>query len=67
MFLHPSSLTSSNEAKVGRPIVVVRNLTPSLEEMKVVQGLYIKELLRIWEEGKDLYAKDRKQELRIVS
>lgn len=60
-------MTASNEAKVGRPIVVVRNSTPSLEDMKVVQGLYIKELLRIWEEGKDLYAKDRKQELRIVS
>ena len=38
----------------------------SEEEVLRVQKLYIEELERIWNEWKDIYAKDRVSELQVV-
>ena len=51
---------------VGAPIKVVQS-TGSVDAAEVdrLHGLYVKELVRIWDTYKDVYAKDRKEELRI--
>lgn len=51
---------------VGRPIRVTQNDSPTLAEMKAISAEYVTELTRIWDEGKDLYAKDRIRDLRFV-
>ena len=52
---------------VGRPIKVVQQ-SGKLEEGYVdeIHGLYVRELERIWEEWKDVFAKGRREELEIV-
>ncbi|GAA95254.1 uncharacterized protein L969DRAFT_101477 [Mixia osmundae IAM 14324] len=52
---------------VGRPVKVTQNAKPSIEELYEVQGRYIEELTRIWDDYKDIYAPHRKRELSIVS
>lgn len=51
---------------VGKPIEVKEMSKATEEEVLRVQKLYIEELERIWNEWKDVYAKDRISELEIV-
>ncbi|KAI8061819.1 diacylglycerol acyltransferase [Gilbertella persicaria] len=56
---------------VGKPISVPKlkegQTEPTEEQLKATQALYIEELESIYNKYKDIYAKDRKQDLRIVS
>ncbi|OLL26212.1 Diacylglycerol O-acyltransferase 2B [Neolecta irregularis DAH-3] len=51
---------------VGRPIPVQKADRPTEDMVNQVQQLYIAELVRIWEDGKDKYAPGYKTDLRIV-
>jgi len=55
---------------VGKPIPVPAleegQTEPTQEQILQVQKLYIDELFTIYNKYKDVYAKDRKQELRIT-
>lgn len=51
---------------VGRPIIVKQNQNPSNEELHEYQKQYIDELMRIWNRYKDVYARNRTRELRLV-
>ncbi|CAO2649144.1 Nn.00g100930.m01.CDS01 [Neocucurbitaria sp. VM-36] len=51
---------------VGRPIRVVQNKHPDAEYLDQVHDQYINELLRIWNEHKDTFAKHRTGELEII-
>lgn len=51
---------------VGRPIKVIKKAEPDEGYLNEVHLLYIEELERIWEEWKDVFAKDRTKELEIV-
>jgi len=51
---------------VGRPIRVVQDKHPDNEHINEVHDKYINELLRLWEEHKDTFAKHRQGELEIV-
>ncbi|KAH8923683.1 diacylglycerol acyltransferase [Atractiella rhizophila] len=51
---------------IGRPVSVVQKAKPTIEDLRDVQGRYIEELMRIWEEYKNLYSKNRIRELNIV-
>lgn len=50
---------------VGRPIEVKKMDKASEEEVLRVQKLYIEELQRIWDQWKNVFAKDRISELEI--
>ncbi|KAM0755391.1 diacylglycerol acyltransferase [Meredithblackwellia eburnea MCA 4105] len=52
---------------VGRPIAVPQVDHPTMEQMEEVQGRYIVELKRIWDDHKELYATGRTKELTIVA
>ncbi|KAI7896194.1 diacylglycerol acyltransferase [Mucor mucedo] len=56
---------------VGKPIPVPKlepgQTDPTEEQLKETQRLYIEELESIYNKYKDIYAKDRKHDLRIVS
>ncbi|CAO3703588.1 unnamed protein product [Rhizopus stolonifer] len=56
---------------VGKPIPVPNleegETEPTQEQLLSVQKLYIEELERIYDKYKDVYALDRKQELRIIN
>ncbi|KAL0090677.1 diacylglycerol acyltransferase [Phycomyces blakesleeanus] len=53
---------------VGKPIPVpeFEGDEPTQEQIVAVQKLYIEELQSIYDKYKDVYAKDRKQELRLI-
>lgn len=51
---------------VGRPIEVPKISEPTVEEVRKWQGVYVEELRRIYEEGKDKYLPDRVRELVFV-
>jgi hypothetical protein len=51
---------------VGRPIRVVQDKHPNPEYMDEVHEKYIEELMRLWHEHKDTFAKQRTGELEIV-
>ena len=51
---------------VGRPIKVVQNPKPEEAYVDEIHSAYIADLERIWEEWKDVFAKDRTGELEIV-
>jgi hypothetical protein len=51
---------------VGRPIRVVQDKHPDNEKINEVHEKYVNELLRLWEEHKDTFAKHRQGELEIV-
>ncbi|KAF1846000.1 diacylglycerol O-acyltransferase 2A [Cucurbitaria berberidis CBS 394.84] len=51
---------------VGRPIRVVQDKHPDAEYLDEVHEKYISELMRLWEEHKDTFAKQRTGELEIV-
>jgi len=50
---------------VGRPIEPRKMSKASEEEVLRVQALYIEELERLWNEWKDVYARDRISEFTI--
>lgn len=54
---------------VGRPIPVVQQDREILDDNYVdeLHGKYVAELERIWEEWRDVFAKDRTSEIQIVS
>jgi 2-acylglycerol O-acyltransferase 2/2-acylglycerol O-acyltransferase 1 len=51
---------------VGRPIRVVQNKHPDNDYINEIHGKYVDELMRIWNEHKDTFAKHRTSELEIV-
>jgi hypothetical protein len=51
---------------VGKPIRVVQDKHPNLEYMDEVHEKYIEELMRLWHEHKDTFAKQRTGELEII-
>jgi 2-acylglycerol O-acyltransferase 2/2-acylglycerol O-acyltransferase 1 len=55
---------------VGRPIPVMQQADRDLIDDKYIDLLharYVEELRRLWDTWKDVYAKDRKGELEIIS
>ncbi|GJN92241.1 hypothetical protein Rhopal_005271-T1 [Rhodotorula paludigena] len=52
---------------VGRPISVKQKDHPTSADLDEVQGRYIEELKRIWEDYKEVYAKSRTKELTIIA
>ncbi|KAA1113689.1 diacylglycerol O-acyltransferase 1 [Puccinia graminis f. sp. tritici] len=52
---------------VGKPIRVEQNKNPGLEEIEKVQKEYIAELTAVWDQYKDLYARNRKSELTLIA
>ncbi|POV94810.1 hypothetical protein PSHT_16006 [Puccinia striiformis] len=52
---------------VGKPIRVIQNKNPTLEEIEKVQKEYINELTAVWDKYKDLYARNRKSELTLIA
>ncbi|PBP22663.1 diacylglycerol O-acyltransferase 2A [Diplocarpon rosae] len=51
---------------VGRPIRVVQSSQPQQEDIDRVHEEYVQELEAIWHTWKDIFAKDRKEELQFV-
>ncbi|KAH4005160.1 diacylglycerol O-acyltransferase [Parastagonospora nodorum] len=51
---------------VGKPIRVVQDKHPDNEHINEVHEKYMNELLRMWEEHKDTFARNRQGELEIV-
>jgi len=51
---------------VGRPIRVVQSNHPDKEYVEKVHREYIDELMRIWNDHKDEFAKERTEELNII-
>ncbi|KAF1355466.1 diacylglycerol acyltransferase-domain-containing protein [Delphinella strobiligena] len=51
---------------VGRPVMVDRMERPSQEYVDEMHDKYVEELKRIWDEWKDIFAKNRDGELEIV-
>jgi len=51
---------------VGGPIMVQRMERPSQEYVDEIHGLYVDELRRIWDEWKDVFARQREGEMEIV-
>ncbi|BGP44582.1 diacylglycerol O-acyltransferase 1 [Rhodotorula kratochvilovae] len=51
----------------GRPIKVTQKDHPTTADLEEVQDRYIAELKRIWEEHKEMFAKSRTKELRIIA
>jgi 2-acylglycerol O-acyltransferase 2 len=52
---------------VGKPIRVEKVEKPSNEEIDELHAHYLKDLKKLYDDFKDLYHKDRKQEIRFVS
>lgn len=51
---------------VGRPIPIIQCKNPDPAYVDDIHGKYVDELVRIWDEWKDTFARDRKSELEIV-
>ncbi len=51
---------------VGRPIEILQSSSPDPAYVDAMHDKYVEELLRIWEEWKDTFARGRKEELEIV-
>ncbi|KAK3712560.1 diacylglycerol O-acyltransferase 1 [Vermiconidia calcicola] len=51
---------------VGRPIEVLQNKNPDPGYVDEIHEKYVEELLRIWEEWKDTFARGRRGELEII-
>lgn len=51
---------------VGRPIRVVQDKEPDNAHINRVHEKYVTELMRLWNEHKDTFAKDRRGELELV-
>lgn len=51
---------------VGRPVKVMQRKNPEAAYVDEIHELYVEELMRIWEEWKDVFARGRKGEVEIV-
>lgn len=51
---------------VGRPIRVQQHAKPDSKLVDEIHGKYVEELVRVWEDWKDVFARNRKGELEIV-
>jgi 2-acylglycerol O-acyltransferase 2 len=51
---------------VGKPIQIVQSKNPDAEYVDKIHQQYIDELVRIWEDWKDTFARHRKGELEII-
>ena len=51
---------------VGRPIPIMQNKNPDAAYVDRIHAEYTEELLRIWDEWKDTFARTRLSELEIV-
>ena len=51
---------------VGRPIQILQSKTPDASYVDQIHQQYIDELVRIWEDWKDTFARHRKGELEII-
>lgn len=51
---------------VGRPIPILQSKNPDPAYVDSVHEQYTTELLRLWEDWKDVFARERKGELEIV-
>lgn len=51
---------------VGRPIETIQSKNPDPQYVDELHTKYVEELQRIWDEWKDTFARDRKEELEIV-
>lgn len=51
---------------VGRPIHIMQSKTPDPAYVDEIHGKYVDELLRIWNDWKDTFARHREGELEIV-
>ena len=51
---------------VGRPIPIMQSAIPDPAYVDEMHAKYVEELMRLWEEWKDTFARGRKGELEIV-
>lgn len=51
---------------VGRPIQVLQSKNPDAAYLDEIHGKYMDELLRLWDEWKDTFARHREHELEIM-
>lgn len=51
---------------VGRPVMVERQQRPDEKYVEKIHEEYVRELMRVWDEWKDVFAEDRIEELQIV-
>ena len=51
---------------IGRPIQIVQSKTPDASYVDQIHEQYVDELVRIWEDWKDTFARHRKGELEII-
>ena len=51
---------------VGEPIDTVKNEDPTVEQVTAVHEQYMKSLEALYNKYKDVYATDRKREMRFV-
>ena len=51
---------------IGKPLDVPKIAEPSHAQVEHYHSLYMEELVRLFDKYKDIYAKDRKSDLRIV-
>lgn len=51
---------------VGRPINVQQSKSPDPAYVDRIHDLYVQELVRVWDEWKDTFARGREAELEIV-
>ncbi|KAI9717330.1 MAG: hypothetical protein M1812_004857 [Candelaria pacifica] len=51
---------------VGRPIKIIQQAIPDEGYVDEIHEMYSKELERIWHEWKDVFAKERKEELTVI-
>jgi 2-acylglycerol O-acyltransferase 2 len=52
---------------VGKPISVEKVENPTTEQIEELHGRYLKELQDLYDDFKDMYHKDRKQEMRFIA
>jgi len=51
---------------VGKPIPIIQNKTPDPAYVDHIHARYVEELVRIWDDWKDTFARHRGGELEIV-
>jgi len=51
---------------VGKPIPILQARNPDPKYVDEIHAMYIEELIRIWEDWKDVYAPARRGELEIA-
>ena len=51
---------------VGRPIPIMQTSNPDSALVDEIHAKYVEELLRLWDEWKDVFARQRKGELELI-